>query len=149
MLNKKELEFKINGNVLTVADFDWFIDRIDAVYVRHSSIGGKSEYAIFIQQDSEIIELYFRSRDEMIIAREYKKLCNSLREVNPMFDNSVKFPILINYANLTDVEYQKSCLQSVVNLKFKGYYLNIFGSKKTHERILEKLNEIKGKDFVC
>ena len=138
---KKELEFEITDNkILTVSDFDWFIDRIDAIYVRHSEIGGKSEYAIFVQQGSEIVELYFRTRDEMIIAREYKKLCNALKEVNPMFDNSIKFPVLINYSNLKQVEYEKSCLQSVVNLKFGDYFLNIYGSKRTYDRILDKLN---------
>ena len=140
---KRELEFEIIDNkILNVLDFDWFIDRIDAVYLHNSEMGAKSEYAIFIQQDSEIIELYFRSRDEMIIAREYKKLCNALREVNPMFDNSIEFPVLINFANLKQVEYQKSCLQSVVNLKFNNNHLNIYGSKKTFDRILDKQKEL-------
>ena len=148
---KKELEFEINDNVLTVADFDWFIDRIDAVYVRHSAIGGKSEYAIFIQQDSEIIELYFRSRDEIIIAREYKKLCNAIKQIQPAFDNSVDFFVLLNYANLKQVEIKKSkrLLENIIKLKFNTYYLNINGNKKDYNKILDKLNEIKGKDFVC
>ncbi len=36
MINKKELEFEINDNILTVVDFDWFIDKIDAIYIRNS-----------------------------------------------------------------------------------------------------------------
>ena len=76
----------------------------------------------------------------MVIAKEYKKLCNALKEVNPMFDNSIKFSVLINYSNLKQVESEKSCLQSVVNLKFGDYFLNIYGSKRTYDRILEKLN---------
>ena len=143
MFKSKELEFEINGDVLTVVDFDWLINKIDAVYMRHSEIGSKGEYAIYIQQGSEIVELYFRTSDEIVAVKEYSKLCDALKEVNPMFDNSVKFPVLINYANLKQVEYQKSCLQSVVNLKFNNYHLNIYGSKKTYDRILDKLNNVK------
>jgi hypothetical protein len=66
----KELEFQINGNTLSVADFDWFIDKIDAIYVYNSEVGNKGEYSIFIQQGSEIVELYFRTKDELEIARE-------------------------------------------------------------------------------
>lgn len=140
---KKELEFEIVDNkILNVLDYDWFIDRIDAVYVRHSEIGRKSDYAIYIQQGSEIVELYYRTNNEMMVAREYKKLCASLKEVNPMFDNSVETFVLINYANLEQVEYQKSCLQSVVNLKFNNNHLNIYGSKKTFDRILDKQKEL-------
>ena len=97
----RELEFEIVDNkILNVLDYDWFIDQIDAVYVRHSEIGRKSDYAIYIQQGSEIVELYYRTNNEMMIASEYKKLCASLKEVNPMFDNSVETFVLINYANL-------------------------------------------------
>ena len=74
MLKKKKLEFEIiDDKILTVADFDWFIDCIDAVYVRHSEMSVKNEYAIYIQQGSEIVELYFRTTDEMLILREYEK----------------------------------------------------------------------------
>ena len=140
-MKRKELEFEITNNkVLTVSDFDWFIDRIDAVYVRNSEIGKKCEYAIYIQQGSEIVELYFRSPDEMIITQEYNKLCTALKEINPLFDNSVQFPVLINYANLKNIEYQKKWFESVVKLKFNDYHLNVYGSKKTYDRILEKLN---------
>jgi hypothetical protein len=149
MTKKKELKFEINGNVLTVADFDWFIDKIDAVYVRHSEIGGKSEYAIFIQQASEIIELYFRTRDEMIIAREYKKLYEAIQAVNPMFDNSVEHFVLINYGNLKEVKYDSSWRGDFVKLQFKNFPLYINGNKKKYGKILEKLDEINGKDFVC
>ena len=144
MLKKKELEFEINNNILSVADFDWYIDRIDAIYVRHSVVGKKCEYAIFIQQGGEIDELYFRTPDEMIIAREYKKLCNALKEVNPLFDNSVQFPVLINYANLKRVEVRKNkrFLEYIINFQFKNSELNINGSEKKINKILEKLNEI-------
>ena len=103
---KKELEFEINNGILSVLEFDWFIDRIDAVYVRNSEIGKKCEYAIYIQQGSEIIELYFRSTDEMIVAKEFNKLCAALKEFNPLFDNAIHYPILVNFANLKNVEYK-------------------------------------------
>ena len=123
-------------------DFDWYIDRIDAVYLHHSEIGAKSEYAIFIQQDSEIDELYFRTRDEMIIAREYKKLCNAIKEINPKFDNSVQPFVLINYTNLVCVEAGKNkrFLEYIISLKFKNSHLNLNGNQKEYNRILEKLN---------
>ena len=143
---KKELEFKLTDKkVLTVADFDWYINNIDTIYVRHTEIGRKSEYAIFIQQGSEIVELYYRTQDELAIAREYKKLCNAIKEANPMFDNSVQPFVLINYANLKGVEGSKNkrFLEYELKLKFKNSYLNMFGNKNEHNQILEKLNEIK------
>ena len=150
MLKKKELEFEINGNVLTVIDFDWFIDKIDAIYVRNSqTIGKKSEYAIFIQQASEIIELYFRTRDEMIIAREYKKLYEAIQAVNPMFDNSVEHFVLINYGNLKEVKYDSSWKGDFIKLEFNNFPLYINGGKKKCNKFKEKLDEINGKDFIC
>ena len=142
---KKELEFEINGKVLTVVDFDWFIDRIDAIYVRNSqTMGRKSEYAIYIQQGSEIIELYFRTRDEILIAREYKKLCDEIKEVNTMFDNSVEPFVLINYGNLQEVKFNSSWKGDFVELQFKDFPLYINGGRKKCNLVKEKLEKIKG-----
>ena len=142
---KKELEFEIiNNKILTVIDYDWFIDRIDAIYVRHSVVGNKSEFAIFIQQGGEIDELYFRTRDEMIIAREYKKLCNAIKKINPKFDNSVQPFVLINYANLQRVEAGKNkrFLEYIISLQFKNSHLNLNGNQKEYNEIWEKLHNV-------
>ena len=148
---KKELEFEINNKVLTVADFDWYIDRIDAIYVRHSVVGKRCEYAIFIQQGGEIDELYLRTPDEMIIAREYRKLCDAIKEINPMFDNSVQHFVLINYANLQRVEAGKNkrFLEYIISLQFKNSHLNLNGNQKEYNRILEKLNNENNTDITC
>ena len=141
---KKELEFLIIDNkFLEVGDMDWLIRRVDAIYVRHTKIGGKSEYAIFIQQGSEIVELYFRTRDEMVIAREFKKLCSALKEINPMFDNSVEPFVLINYGNIETVKFDRSWQGDFIKLGFKNFPLYINGGKKQYNEILEKLDEIK------
>ena len=147
---KKELEFEINDNVLTVADFDWFIDKIDAIYVRNSQITGrKSDYAIYIQQGSEIIELYFRTKDEMIVAREYGKLCEAIQEINPKFDNSVEHFVLINYGNLKEIKFDSSWKGDFIKLEFKSFPLYMNGNKKSYRKMLEKLDELNSKDFVC
>ncbi len=151
MLKKKELEFEIIDNkILNVLDFDWFIDKIDAIYVRHTEIGRRCEYSIFIQQGSEIVELYLRTQDEISIAREYKKLCNAIKEVNPMFDNSVEPFVLINYANLKQVEGDKNkrFLEYFISLQFKNSKLLINGSKKKQDAIIDKLNEMKENNNV-
>ena len=142
---KKELEFEITDEkILTVSDFDWYIDRIDAIYIRHSVVGKRCEYAIFIQQGGEIDELYFRTPDEMIIAREYKKLCNAIKKINPKFDNSVQPFVLINYANLQRVEAGKNkrFLEYIISLQFKNSHLNLNGNQKEYNKIWEKLNSV-------
>ena len=107
-------------------------------------MGKKCEYAIYIQQGSEIVELYFRTLDEMIIAREYKKLCNAIKEIKPEFDNSVDPFILINYSNLKNVERTKNkrLFEYIIKLQFENYCLNINGGEKKLNRIITKLNEI-------
>ena len=141
----KEIEFDVRDNILSVADFDWYIDKIDAIYVHNSEIGNRGEYAIFIQQGNEIVELYYRTKDELAIAREYKKLCNSIKEIKPEFDNSVRPFILINYANLKGVEVckNKRFFEHELRLQFNNSHLNIFANKNEHKQILEKLDEIK------
>ena len=138
-MEKKELEFKINNNVLTVSDFDWLIDRIDAIYVRRSEMNSRKGFAIFIQQGSEIVELYFRTNDELLIAKEYKKLINVLKEIRPTFDNSVDFYVLINYANLKYVGLKTNLIDTSIRLEFNNYHLNISGGKKKYNEILQIL----------
>ena len=142
MFKKKGLEFEILENkILSVADFDWFINCIDAVYVRRSEMSVNNEYAIFIQQGSEIVELYLRTTDEMLILREYEKLCEAIKAVRPEFDNSAEHFVLINYENLKDVKMVKH-LQQIINLEFNNGGLTINGGAKKYNMILQKYNEL-------
>lgn len=143
---KKELEFEINDNILSVADFDWYIDRIDAIYVRRSNIGRRDDYAIYIQQGSEIVELYLRTSDELIIASEYGKLCNAIKEVRPKFDNSAEHFVLINYANLNNATLHISKGVNVIGLEFENSSLDINGGKNKHNKILEVLDKANQED---
>lgn len=141
-MGNKELEFEIiNNRILNVADFDWIIDCIDVIYLRHSEVGPSCAYAIFIQQGSEIVELYFKTSDEMLIAREYQKLCDAIKAVRPSFDNSAEHFVLINYENLKDVKFT-SHLQPIINLVFRNCNLTMNGSTKKYNKILDKLNDI-------
>lgn len=145
MKRNKELEFEIIDNkILNVLDYDWFVDRIDVIYVRHSETGKKCDYAIYIQQGSEIVELYLRTPDELLIAREFKKLCNAIKEINPMFDNSVEPFVLINYSNLKNVSGSKNkrLFEYIIKLQFENNYLNIAGSEKKLNRFIDKFHEI-------
>ena len=141
-MKNKELEFEIIDNrILNVLDFDWFIDGIDAIYVRQSEMSLGCEYAIFIQQRSEIVELYFRTFDEILISREYQKLCDAIKAVRPSFDNSAEYFVLINYTNLKDVKLTNH-LTPIINLEFKNNNLTINGGIKKYNKILDKINEV-------
>ena len=140
-MGNKELEFEIiDDRILHVTDFDWIIDCIDVIYLRHSEVGPSCAYAIFIQQGSEIVELYFKTSDEMLIAREYQKLCDAIKAVRPSFDNSAEFYVLINYANLKDVRLTKH-LTPIIDLEFKNCNLTMNGSTKKYNEILGRLND--------
>lgn len=142
MLKKKKLEFEIiDDKILTVADFDWFIDCIDAIYVRQCEMSVKNEYAIYIQQGSEIVQLYFKTDNELLIAREYERLVEAIKAVRPLFDNSAEHFVLINYDNLKQAEMKFKYLQPIIDLEFKNSNLTINGGAKKYNIILDKLNE--------
>ena len=141
-MKNKKLEFEIiDDKILTVADFDWFIDCIDAIYVRYNEVYPKGYYSIFIQQGSEIVQLYFKTDDELLIAREYKRLVEAIKAVRPLFDNSAEKFVLINYANLKQAEMKFKYLQPIIDLEFTNSNLTINGGTKKYNIILDKLNE--------
>ena len=142
-MKEKELEFQITKNkILSITDMDWYIDRIDAIYVRNSEMSKNGDYSIYIKQGSEIVELYFRTQDEILIAREYKKLCEAIKTINPFFDNSVISPLLINYSNLKSVELKSKLMESKIALFFDNHQLLIKGNKKIYNLILKKLEDV-------
>ena len=52
MFKKKELEFNINGNILEISDFTWWIDKINAIYVDQKPVM-RNDFSIFIETDNE------------------------------------------------------------------------------------------------
>ena len=141
-MKNKKLEFEIIDNkILTVADFDWFIDCIDVIFVRQCEINQRYEYAIFVKQGSEIVQLYFKTDDELLIAREYERLVEAIKAVRPLFDNSAEHFVLINYSNLKQAEMKFKYLQPVIDLEFTNSNLTINGGTKKYNIILDKLNE--------
>jgi len=116
----KNLEFKIvNNEYLEVLYFTWLINKIDAIYLTHSEMGKKSEYGIFIQQGSEVVELYYRSIDEVKVAAEFKRLCNAITRVTQGFKKA-GFSALINYNNVTDIQFKKGLFSNLIITKFNN-----------------------------
>ena len=115
----KNLEFKIfDAKHLAIEDLVWPIKRLDAVYISQSKNGADSEYAVFIKNGRQNIELYFRTEDELKILTEFRNLVKALMETNQGFDYADKV-CAINYNNVKDIEYDKGILHSKIVVEFK------------------------------
>ena len=113
----KQLNFNILDNkYLEVADFTWYIKRIDAIYISHTAMGYKGEYAIFVQSGSEIVELYYRTIDEVEIYKAFESLCKALIQAKLGFDRAGA--ALINYNNVISIKFDKGLLSSKIITKF-------------------------------
>lgn len=118
----KSLEFNILDNkYLEVVDCVWWLKRIDAIYITKSAME-KNRFAICVQQSGETIELYFRTTDEIKITKEFNNLCNAIMQVNTNFDKA-DISALINYANVTNIKFEKGLLSSKIIIKFDNYEL--------------------------
>ena len=116
----KNLEFKILDNKhLSVEELVWPIKRIDAVYISQSQEGEDDEYALFIKNGHQVIELYYRTQDEMSILLEFKKLVKALMDESKGFDYADKVCV-INYNNVKEINYDKGILHSKIVVDFKN-----------------------------
>ena len=107
----KSLEFKIlNNEFLEVEDFTWWLKRIDAIYITRSEME-KHKFAIRVQQGKEIVELYYRTDDEIKISNAFNRLAEAIAEAQPVFDMA-GFSALINYNNVQDIEFSNGVLNS-------------------------------------
>ena len=123
MFKNKQLEFNINGNILEVADFTWWIDKINMIYISRSQKNNHCDcFAIFIETDNEIDRLYFMSKDIKLISKQFNILCNALSEVNPSF--KVYGNICFNFDNEKNYKliYVKEDDEQVIKRKGKYYY---------------------------
>ena len=136
-----EIEYKIvNGKRLDVLDFSWFINTIDAIYVakcRTSKL--QPLYAIYVQSHSELVELYYKTDDELEIKYCFEKLCKELKEVNPNFKEY--FPYCINLENVMCVEMETSLLHGKAVVSFKESELVMATSKKNLKKFVNDVND--------
>ena len=110
----KNLEFNIIENkYLEVADFTWLIKRIDAIYISRSNMNRKNEYAIFVQSSDEIVELYYRTEDELKISKHFNILSKAIMETEHGF-NYAGGAALINYNNVKSIEFDKGVLSTKI-----------------------------------
>ncbi len=138
----KVLKFEIiNNEILSIGDFDWFLDRIDAIYDGISETGSNL-HTIFIQQGTETVELYFKTHIERDIRNEFNKLSDAIKQANPAFDYANSF-VLVNYNNLQNVELLRYNFVRSVVLKFKNSDFRINAKIANIDDITEKLNKAK------
>ena len=81
-----KLEFNIVDNQrLDVLDFSWYISEINAIYISRSKWDSKinPNYAIYILSNSDLVELYYKTNDEIKISNCFKDLCSAIKEINP------------------------------------------------------------------
>jgi len=140
----KQLEFNIvNNKYLEVLDFTWWIKRIDAIYISHSEMGKKGEYALFIQQGDEVVELYYRTKDELKISAEFKRLSDSLMQVSKGFKN-VGISTLLNFNNVTDIKLKKGLFSNLIITKFKdGELIRENASKSLYNEMQNTLKNVQ------
>lgn len=122
---KKELEFEINDNILSVADFDWIIDRINLLYIDNKPIN-RNELSIFIETSNETDMLYFSSSHFKVIMKEFTKLCSALNDVNGNF--AICGSKCFNLKNIKDIEYIKyfNALEPCYFVQIKFITGNVF-----------------------
>lgn len=112
MFKKKELEFEIIDNrILHVADFDWYIDKIDMIYISPSCMY-VDMWAIYIETENEIDKLYFESDKATQIINNFRHLCNKIRKENPNF--KIHGPRCFNFTKIKDIESSEILVVNMV-----------------------------------
>lgn len=121
MFKSKELEFEINGDVLTVVDFDWNINRINMLYIDSKPIH-RNDLSIFVETSNESVMLYYSSSHFKTMMKEFKKLCSALNDANGNF--AICGSKCFNFKNVQDIKYIKYLNASepcyFVQIKFKA-----------------------------
>lgn len=137
-----KFEFNILENkFLEVSDGVWWLKRIDAIYISRSELE-KHKFAIRIQQSNEIVELYFRTNDEMQISNAFMHLAEAIKEVQPSFER-VGFSALINYNNVRNIEFSNGVLNSKIIVKFENSKLVKKSGKSIYNEMLQTLQNKK------
>ena len=133
-MKNKELEFEIIDNkILNVLDFDWCIKDIEIKYISHSYMD-KSQYTICVSTGWETSELYYKTRDEIVIANRFEKLCQELNKVNPNF--KMYFPRCFNMTKIKDIKQSKNLLSNRINIEFKsGESVEFKATKSTAKKL--------------
>ena len=138
----KNIEFNILENkFLEVADDVWWLKRIDAIYITKSEME-KHKFAICIQQSNEIVELYFRTSDEMQISNAFMRIAEAIKEVQPGFERA-GFSALINYNNVKNIKFLNGVLNSKIKTKFENSELVKKGGKSLYNQMQQALQSIK------
>lgn len=146
MFKNKQLEFNINGNILEVADFTWYIDRINMIYVAQSCMH-IDMWSIYIETDNEIDKLYFESDKATEILNNFRHLCNKIRKENANF--KTHGPRCFNFANVKDIESSEILVVNMapahsVRLVFKnGKFKELKESDGELKSLIEDLNEVQ------
>lgn len=138
----KKLEFNIVDNKrLDVLDFSWYIDTIKAIYISRSQFNSALDpnYAIYVKTNFDLVELYYRTGDEIAISNQFKELCSAIKESNPNFE--MCFPYLVNMEHVKVVDYTKNTLSGKIKIGFDEDELEIVTSKKFAKQFVEKFEE--------
>ncbi|MBR4998265.1 MAG: hypothetical protein IKY10_00140 [Clostridia bacterium] len=136
----KKLEFNIVDNKrLDVLDFSWYISEINAIYISHSKWNSKinPNYAIYILSNSDLVELYYKTNDEIKISNCFKDLCSAIKEVNPNFE--MCFPYCVNTNKIIDFDFNKNILTGEIKVVFDGAEIEIKTIKKNAKKFIESL----------
>ena len=138
----KNLEFNIlNNEYLEVADYVWWLKRIDAIYITRSEME-KHKFTICVQQGKEIIELYYRTDDEVKISNAFIRLSDAVKEAQSGFDIT-GFSALINYNNVKNIELSNGILNSKIVIKFENSKLVKKGGKSLYNQMKRNLKNIQ------
>ncbi len=134
---KKELEFEIVDNkILNVLDFDWFIDKINMIYIAPSLMDDK-KYSIYLATSNEIDKLYYESKKLEDVFKQFCILCTSLSEVNPSF--KMHGHRCFNFKNIDKIQYHKKL---ILNMAL-GYSMRIIFNNSHFLELDTSKNEIK------
>jgi len=110
--------------------------RIDAIFVAKSSISNKNEYAILIQYGSELVELYYRTQDELEIVNQFNNLATEIKKAQSSF-NLAGETALINYENVKQIEFIHGILNTKIIAKFNDAKLiRKGGNKKQYNKMM-------------
>ena len=132
-MKNKELEFELQGKILTVADMDWHIDGINSIYISSSysyqqgkyfsivdtNMNSIKNYCICIDSGFDIVELYYKSENWNNVYNQLEKLCNAIKEVNPSFKELPDEARFINFNKVEDIRFSRLSKRNLV-IKFKN-----------------------------
>lgn len=151
----EKLDFNVIDNQrLDVLDFSWYIKEIEAIYISRSRWNSKINptYAIYILTNSDLVELYYRTNDEIKISNRFKELCSAVQQANPNFE--MCFPYCVNAEKIIDFEYNKKLLTGEIKVVFDGAEIEMKTIKKNakkfiqnlENRMVDKVEELRSKN---